>query len=123
MKTQRPRTPKDDQILLGAMLRSEDRGDCRTLKLFLEQRGHHLKVSADHEVKVDYEKLLSRAEEAFEYERLHGEGSLFKLDHPANQRFIDSLPPHYPEAIEREKARKSTNNRDEHCLGGSIVQS
>lgn len=112
MKIQRPRTPKDDRILLDAMLLAEERGSYATLRAFIEKSGHHLRASADLEVPAEYEKLLARAEEAFEYERLHGEGSLFNLDHPLNQRFMKTwlkLPPHYVEAIEREQARKSVH--------------
>jgi hypothetical protein len=105
MKTQRPRTPKDDQILLKAMLRSEDRGDYRTLRTFIQQTGHHLKASAEAELVAEYNKLLARAEQAFDYERVHGEGSLFKREHPANQQITRNFPPRCVEAVEHEKAR------------------
>jgi hypothetical protein len=107
MKTQRPRTPKDNQILLKAMLRAEDRGDYRTLRTFIQRTGHHLKASADAELAAEYKKLLARAEQAFDYEHVHGEGSLFKPEHPANQRIISNLPDRRMEAVEREKARRS----------------
>lgn len=109
MKARRQRLPKDDRILLDAMLLTEERGSFSTLRAFIDRSGHHLKASTDSELAAEYDRLLVRAEEAFEYERLHGKGSLFNPDHPLNQRFMRiwlKLPPHYVEAIERERARK-----------------
>lgn len=113
MQEQQQRLPKHDRILLDAMLLSEGRGSYETLQDFISRSGHHLKASADSDVVTEYEKLLSRAAEAFDYERLNGVGSLFKLEHPLNQRYLSTwlkLPPHYIEAIEREAKKKSAHD-------------
>lgn len=79
-----------DDEKIKVMEYAEDLGDFSNVAKFIHYYGEDLHNSEDHDAKERYHALLKRSAQAFEYEKIHGVGSLLKLDREANQRLISS---------------------------------
>ena len=67
---------------------AEARGGYRALKFFLEHGEKALVEDGQPKYVERLRAIKARTAAAFAHEESHGEGSLLKLDHPANKMFM-----------------------------------
>jgi hypothetical protein len=89
-----------EEALLGSLERSLTSGCCRILKIKIGHFRDTLESSKDLIIQRRYSRILEEAEAAFEIEKIHGTGSLLKLEHPLVINMIDEgRPRSTPSAI------------------------
>lgn len=77
-------------VKINVLEYAEDLGDYGVVAKLISYYGEELRDSNNHDAKERFHALLKRSTRAFEYEKIHGVGSLLKLDREANQRLVSS---------------------------------
>jgi len=93
------RRRKKERALLWSLNVSVDLGCYAILRKEMNAYGPSLESSEDPDVRSGYAQIVAAAQEAFQIEAIHGQGSLLKLDHPAVIDLIGRHAPRVPAAI------------------------
>lgn len=88
---------------------SEELGNYSNVAKHIRLHSGSIMSSADADARADYLSVLERAKPSFDYERIHGVGSLLKLEAPLNQKLISSglITAQQVDAALRHRARQS----------------
>lgn len=97
------RNRKAELCHLKSLRRSLEAGCCGILRVKIQKFKDKLTSSPDADIRDEFADIMTKANEAFDTEALHGRGSLLQLDHPVVRDLIGEKQPRVPPIIPPEE--------------------